>query len=243
MKTLIRPYIVLAAALSLTGCAFLKEIGLDKAAWKLVQAVPDIVTDVKKDGGLKKHVEGSMCKIYSSRGRGFAELAWMHDWPVFEPLFKAPVTAPEADEEFCVQLIESRGAGFVTKSETGHGGTALRYVVALPHDYAERKPLDRAALMCHEAVHIVWQHRATPTVAAIDYATVSGRVAAEATAYSITEAMQRRHGVPDGRVVAARARRLNGFTERYKLGRTITDECLTRFFSGVHDAFRERSGL
>lgn len=224
-----------------TGCAFLKEVGADKAAIKLLQAVPDILTDVQEDGGLKEHVEKNMCEIYSQRGRGFAELAWMHDWPVFEPMFKAPGT-PESDEAYCRKLIEDRGAPFVTKGDGGHGGTALKYVVALPPDMDKRSPVNRAALLCHEAVHIVWQHRVSTFTAAIDYATVSGRVSAEAVGYAMTEGIQRRHGWDQSKILAGRNKRIAGFAERYRLGKTITDECIGSFFIGTTEAFAERSG-
>ena len=224
------------------SCAFLKETGVDKALPKLVEAVPDILTDIREDGGLRKHVENNMCEIYSQRGRGFAELAWMHDWPAFDPLFRS-TPDPSADEAYCRKLVTDRGAAFVYKGEGGHGGTALRYVVALPSNYEKRAPVVRAALMCHEAAHIVWQHRVGIEVAAIDYATVSGRVAAEAVGYTVTEAMQRRHGWRQATILDRRAKRIAGFAKRYRLGNTITDECLGGFFVGTSEAFQERSGL
>lgn len=235
----------LALTIALTmlpGCAFLREIGLDKAGAKLLEAVPDLLTDVQKHGGLKKFAEAQSCELYTQRGRGFAELAWSHDWAAFKPMFEAPGT-PASDEAYCRKLITDRGAGFVTKQEGQRSATALVYAVALPWDFEQRNAVSRAALMCHEAVHIVWQHRVGTVAAAIDYATVSGRVAAESTGYAITEAVQRRHGWTTERILAQRARRLKGFSELYRLGGAISDACVGEFFVATTEAFAQRSGF
>lgn len=209
---------------------------------KLAKALPDIAQAVRARG-IKGIAEEEACNLYGQRVRGLAEGAWTHDWPVIGEVFARPVTTPEDDEAYCRAGIESLGAQVFTKGEGGHGGTSLFFAVGLPPNFAKRSPVLRAALLCHEWTHMQWMHRVGIAMAAIDYATVSGRIATEAVAYAIGDAMETRHGVPEAKVLARRKRRTDRFPAKYELDKAVSSECVHTIFTNVREVLRERAGV
>lgn len=209
---------------------------------RLARALPDIA-DAVKARGIRKIAQEEACDLYGQRVRGLAEAAWAADWSKLEPMFTAPPTTPDGDESYCRSGIEALGATIFTKSEGGHGGTALYFAVGLPPGFDGRAAVLRAALMCHEYTHMIWMHRVGLPMAAIDYATVSGRVATEAIAYAIGEAIESRHGVAGATTLARRARRVERFPAKYELDKALSSECVGTIFGAVRDVLRARAGV
>ncbi len=249
-----KPILTLAlSTILLTSCASaqgltdtLKGLGigdiLPETLPKLAKALPDVVQALKARG-IRGIAEEEACKLYGQRVRGLGEDAWANDWPVLEEIFKRPATTPEDDEAYCRAGIESLGATIFTKSEGGHGGTSLFFAVGLPPNFTKRAPVLRAALLCHEYTHMIWMHRVGIAMASIDYATVSGRIATEAVAYALGDAMGTRHGVPEAKVIARRKRRTDKFPERYELDKAVSSECVRTIFRNVREVLRERAGV
>ena len=223
----------------LSSCATLEAIGIDRSnVSELLSAVPDVARDLAAIG-MRKPGREMLCPLYGQRARGLAEHAWERDWPHFQPMFES-AQSPEADEQYCRQLILSRGAEFFGKSAAGRGATALSYAVGLPADYHQRSPVSRAALMCHEAAHVVWQKRVGVAMASVDYATASGRIGAEAVGYAITEAIERRHGVSETTVMGRRKARSLDFPVKYALERSVDGDCVHGIFGRFADGLEER---
>lgn len=211
----------------LTSCATITD--------KLKKTIADL--------DLKGQAREQACELYIQRGRGLAEDAWANDWPVFQPLF-ASVPDPAAGETFCRQVITDRGAQIFTKPPGSFGSAqALKYAVALPADFESRGQPYQAALMCHEASHIVWQHRVSTILAIADYATISGRLTVEGTAYALQDALLAHYGVAANRLAKLQRRREAAFPEKYKLSRTVEPACVSKFFGAIREALHERGGV
>ncbi len=211
--------VVLTVTLAVSGCATLT---------RLKTAIADL--DVKGP---------ATCELYVQKGRGIAEAAWTHDWPVFAPMLDTPPDA-EADEAFCRRVITDRGAKILTKPPGQQHSTAVVFAVFLDPDFESRSAVRQAATMCHEAVHIVWQHRVGIPMAIADYATVSGRLSTEAVAYAWGDMVLSRNGVTPEWIVGARRQRADRFPETYKLSRLVSSECVYDYLTAVSDALEER---
>lgn len=231
-------FFVLLTSLS---CSTLKDLGADHYAKALLEAVPDIVSNVQKAGGVQEYTKDEMCKFYTHSGVLQAEDAWLNDWATFKPMFASPGT-PESDETFCRSVITSLGATIATKTTEDTSATALPLVVSLPKDFPLRDPISRAALICHEAVHIKWETRVGAAIALVTYVHVSGRVGQEGVAYAISDAVERRHGWTEDQILQARNRRVKGFAKNYKVSKTLADACVGTFFTAVSTTFSQRSG-
>jgi hypothetical protein len=139
-----------------------------------------------------------------------------------------PGATPGADEAYCRSVIEQRGAKILTKPAGQHHSTSLGFVVLLSPDYSEYTPSRKAATMCHEATHIVWQRRAGLPQAAAQYITPSGRLASEAVAYAVGEIIYTRHGATPAWLNKQRSARSNRFPTTYKLAPAVTPDCVLR---------------
>ena len=215
----------LTLAIALSGCAT-----LDTVTGRLKDAVGDL--GVKGPGA---------CELYTQKGRGLAEAAWTHDWPVFAPMLDTPPD-PVADEAFARSIIESYGARILTKPEGQQHSTAVVFAVFLDPDFEAKSDVQQAATMNHEAAHIVWQHRVGIAMASADYVTVSGRLSVEAVAYALGDLVHRRHGVSAEWIERTRMRRASSFPETYKLERLVSSKCVYNYLTAVSDTLRERTG-
>jgi hypothetical protein len=218
-------FVLILALVALVGCD----------AARLKTAVPDILEAVGA-------TEGAVCEAYQEKGRGIVESAWSHDWPVFAPIFERETPDPVADEIFCRGLIEERGAAITVKPGGSHSSTALVFAVFLAPDFQKWDAVRRARVICHEAHHIVWQHRVGLARASADYVSVSGRLASEAAPYALGELQLLWYGVDEKKIVAARQRRAKRFPATYKLTRTVSPECVFDHFTRVSDELRRRVG-
>lgn len=203
---------------------------------KLKAAVPDILTAV---GATKSDV----CEAYQEKGRGIVEAAWEHDWPIFAPIFERETPDPVLDEAFCRELIEDRGALIELKPWDSHASTALMYAVGLHPDFYRWSAKRRAQTICHEAGHVVSQHRVGPARSAKDYATISGRLASEAGPYALGDLMYRWYGVSEEKIVKVRRARAKKFPKMYKLTRTVSPECVLDHFTRVSDELARRAAV
>lgn len=182
------------------------------------------------------------CEWHAQHARGQAENAWSYDWPTFAPMFETPPD-PARDEAFCRGIIEAAGATFASKTES-NSSTAICRLVALGADFETWPAERRAAVMCHEAAHIVEQGRMGCGYWGVSYATFSGRLASEGTAYALGDAVLERHGWTPGQLAAAQAKRAAAFPERYRLPpRVVTSECVLDYFGRLRAALADRSGF
>lgn len=217
--------LVILILIGATGCGFLNDL-------------KTTVDDLNLGGKLKSRA----CELYTTKGRGMAEDAWANDWPVFAPIFQTPAD-PAADEAFCRKLIVDRKAAIMPKPKGGHAATALSYVVLLPQDFDSKSPQYRASTMCHEAVHIVWQKRVGIALAALEYATISGRITSEGVAYAVDDALTERYGADPKAFAEGRRKRAERFPESYELKRLVDAECIGDFFDAIREELRERAGV
>ena len=178
-----------------------------------------------------------LCAEYTRLGRPVVDAAWSSDLPKFAPLFAMPVD-PEADEAFCRGVIAKHGAAILTKADGQSHSTSLAFVVLLSPKFADYSPSHRAATMCHEAMHIVWQSRVGPARAGVEYLTVSGRMASEAVAYALGDAIYRRHGKTDEWLDGQRESRAKRFPKTYKLEKLVSAECVLDILGGVSDELK-----
>lgn len=205
-----------------------------------VKSVVASLEEATADLQLPDEIKSQACEIYRQKGRELAESIWTGDWPVFAPIFTTPPSAA-TDLEYCYKVVTDRGAIFVTKPEGWKSSTALVFVVALAPDYASWTIERKASIVCHEAAHIVWQHR-RKHLSVIDYGTVSGRLVAEGTAYALADALSERYGIPAEEIVATQVRRADNFPKMYKVNRTVNSECVASYFGDIRETLRERTG-
>lgn len=202
---------------------------------------PSKIKTAVADLELPRELKPQACELYKQRGKELAESIWLHDWPVFAPMWKTPPNA-KADELFCRRVITGRGATFITKPPGSHSSTALFFVVALHPDFATWSDERRASTMCHEAAHIVWQHR-RGKMAAIDYLTVSGRLVTEGTASALGDAADERNGVSAKTIADSQARRAERFPKAYKVSKTVDAQCVAGYFAAIRQTLRDRAGV
>ena len=221
-----------AALLTLTSCATLKP--------HIAKALPHIkeaIQDIDVEGLAKEHA----CGVYISKGRDSAEAIFANEWPIFEPLFKTPPNA-HADLEWCVGAIEELGVKVVSKP-VDRSSTAVCGVVAFGAGFDER-PIEYQASTCaHELAHILGQKRMGCKEWLIDYAHVSGRLAAEGTAYALSDALLKRYGVPAKDIEKQAKARAKSFPANYKLSRVLDSECVEGYFPAIRRALGERAGV
>lgn len=201
-------------------------IGCDQ---RLKTAVPDLDLSGPKT-----------CELYTQKGRGVAEAAWARDWAAFAPMFETSAD-PFADEEYCRGVITGLGAVIRTKGPDQKHSTAIMVAVLLDPDFESKSQVRQASTMCHEAAHIVWQHRVGPLMAIADYVSISGRLSVEAVAYALGDKVLRRHGVSEAKIAKARLRRSAKFPEVYKLTRTVSPQCVYDYLTAVSEALEART--
>lgn len=199
----------------------------------LKSAIPDLE--------LPKSLKPQACTLYRQRGVELAESIWQHDWPVFAEIWDMPAD-PVSDEAFCRRVIASRGATFAYKPQGAHSSTAAGFVVLLHPDYDSWPAEKRASTMCHEAAHIVWEHR-RKALAVVDYATISGRLVTEATASALGSALLERYGASPAERARELKSRAKRFPEAYKVARTVDSACVEEYFGDVRETLRERAGV
>jgi hypothetical protein len=223
--------IALFAAPALTSCATLKP-HIAKALPHLKEAIQDI--DV--EGIAKDHA----CGIYISKGRDSAEAIFANEWPIFEPVFKTPPNA-HADLHWCRDSIKSMGVEVMAKP-VDRSSTALCDVVFFGAGFEGKSVEEQAATCQHELVHLLGQQRMGCKEWLIDYAHVSGRLAAEGTAYALSDAALARYGVPEEKIQELAADRAKRFPASYKLSNVLDSECVADYFGAIRRALRERAG-
>ena len=188
-----------AALLTLTSCATLKP--------HIAKALPHIkeaIQDIDVEGLAKEHA----CGVYISKGRDSAEAIFEHEWPIFKPLFDTPPNA-HADLQWCLDSIHDMGVAVMGKP-VDRSSTAVCGVVFFGSDF-ESRPIEYQASVCgHELVHLLGQQRMGCKEWLIDYAHVSGRLAAEGTAYALGD------GFSTNAITASMNRMI-----RMKLGRGV----------------------
>lgn len=94
------------------------------------------------------------------------------------------IADPEADETYCRTLAEGLGAVILTGPIDATVSDAL---VLLPEDFDRMHPVDRAALMCSKATHVVRQYR-------VGDKSVVETMATAGMAQAVYDAVLERHG-------------------------------------------------
>ena len=182
--------------------------------------------------------EPDHCEQYQADGRPIADEIWENDWPVVAPLFSTEADA-EADEALCSLGIHMYGAEIQYKPEGHSGATALAYVVYLPPDHDMDSAPARAARVCHELMHIIWQWRVGVLDAAIQYGGAGGRLTTEGTAYALGDLVRWRHGRNDAyREGTLSPRRANWFPGRYLLEGIVNPQCVEETFNMHYDEIK-----
>ena len=218
------------AALTITtalipGCAPLK------------QHIKDAVQDLDVKGIAQDHA----CGLYISEGRKQAEQIYEHEWPLFEPVFKASLGAA-ADLQWCSDSLKDAGVQIVHKSRSD-SSTAVCGVVLFGADFNERKVEEQAAICMHELAHIYEQKRLGCKPWLLNYAKVSGRMSSEGTAYALSDAALERYGVPRQEIERRAKARAKRFPTNYGLSRVLSPECTHDYFSALRRTLRERTGI
>lgn len=219
----------------LTSCAGSKPLG--PLATAAVSQLKEAAQDLDVEGIAKEHA----CGIYIDRGRASAETAFTHEWPVFAPVF-ATTPSPSADLQWCTDYLGSLNVKIVSKPNDT-ASMAICGVVAFGAGF-EGWPVESQAEICsHELSHILGQQRMGCGKWLANYATVSGRLSSEGTAYALSDAFQARYGV-DERTIAARAKaRAARFPVSYGLDKAVSSECVVDYFGAIRRALRERTGV
>lgn len=225
--------------LTLTSCSVLDKLtAKDGIVGDVAVRLKDAIEDIDPQGITK----GKLCSMYKSKGRGLAEAAWTMDWPKFAPMFSTPPD-PAADITFCHGLIMQAGAEVVTKKSDSGSASAICMQAQFPQDFHKKSLAERAAITCHEAVHIVEQDRVGCTDWIATYlATISGRLTFEGTAYSLMRKLLVRYGYSEEDARRQIAKRAARFPKTYSIPESIiTDTCTMEHWDGIYDALKERT--
>lgn len=226
--------LMLTTAPVLTSCAGSRPLG--PLATEAVSQLKEAVQDLDVEGIAKEHA----CGIYIDRGRASAEAAFAHEWPVFAPVFDTP-PIPSIDLQWCTDYMGGLGVKIVSKPE-GTASTALCGVVAFGAGF-ERWAVESQAEVCmHELSHILGQQRMGCGKWLANYATVSGRLSSEGTAYALSDAVQARYGVDEGTITERAKARAARFPVSYGLDKVVSSECVADYFGAIRRALRERTG-
>ena len=228
--------LTLSTAPVLTSCATLRP-ALKPLVTKAADHLKEAVQDLDVEGIAQEHA----CGVYISKGRESAEAIFKHEWPIFAPVFETHPN-PAADLKWCTDYLGALEVKIVSKP-MGTNSTAVCGVVAFGLGF-ESQPIESQAAMCHhELAHILGQKRMGCKDWLVDYAHVSGRLAAEGTAYALSDAALARYNVSEADVYRQAERRAEGFPAAYGLSHTVTSECVGDYFGAIRRALRERAGV
>ena len=104
--------------------------------------------------------------------------------------------------------------------------------------------VERQASVCmHEYAHLLEQKRMGCKQWLLSYATVSGRMSSEGTAYALSDAALERYGEPTTSVAKRAKARAKRFPASYGLGRVLSPSCAVDYFAAIRRALRERAGV
>jgi hypothetical protein len=221
-----------AIAITLLSCAMLKPLAT-KAGDRLKDAIQDV--DVK--GIAQEHA----CGIYIDRGRQSAEDIFASEWPIFEPVFATKQSAA-ADLQWCTESLKALDVKIISKPHST-SSTSVCGVVAFGSKFEEMSTVKQAAVCEHELAHILGQRRMGCKPWLANYALVSGRLAAEGTAYALSDAVMARHGVSEADIAKQAASRAERFPDSYGLKHVVSSECVADYFGAIRRALRERTGV
>lgn len=229
---LFTPIALMLGVPAVISCATLEPL-----ATKAADHIKEAVQDVDVEGIAQEHA----CGIYIDRGRESAEDIFANEWPIFAPVFATKQSAA-ADLQWCADSLNSLGVHIVTKP-VGKSSTAVCGVVAFGSGF-ESAPVEYQASVCmHEAAHIFGQKRMGCKAWLANYALVSGRLAAEGTAYALGDAVLARHGVSEAKIAKQAASRAERFPDSYGLSKVVSSECVADYFGAIRRALRDRAGV
>ncbi len=199
--------------------------------------IKDAIQDIDVEGLAKEHA----CGVYIAKGRDSAEAIFANEWPIFEPVFKTPANAHN-DLQWCLDSIHAMDVAVMGKP-VDRSSTAACGVVFFGAGFDDR-PIEYQASTCaHELAHLLGQQRMGCKEWLKDYAHVSGRLAAEGTAYALGDAFLARYGVPAKDIEAGARARAKKFPANYKLSRVLDSECVEGYFGAIRRALGERGGV
>lgn len=130
---------------------------------------------------------GAKCQAVGAAADLVAADIWEHDFPKLVPAWSGD---PEAAYAHCTGILDELGVAITTKPKGQTSSTAAFTHVAMDPSWKSWSDTRTAAIMCHETLHILGQHRMGFIEWTAVYATTPGRIAAEGVAYATSDSLQ-----------------------------------------------------
>ena len=171
-----------------------------------------------------EHVVPWDCAEFSNIARDtfYAHAAYV------EPIEALLTEDPYRDEGTLRKYVADLGYGIITRPGPTGYATAVPGMILLPQDFNDKSPMDRAALLAHEASHAQWQSDVGVDAAIKLYTSPPGRTGVEVAASALQHrALKRYHATPS-KLRGFPAHVASSLHKNYVLDRAVTQECLAQ---------------
>ena len=171
------------------------------------------------------------CAVHQKAAEKTVADIWRYDLPALLPIWEHDAITPEIDQAYCRKVVEDLGVAVTYGPKAKKTNTALFDRIELAHKFETYTEYRQAAIMCHEAMHILGQHRLGVLKWGVPYTLTWYRLASEGTAYAVYDEILARYDI-----VFDRERRARTFPEIYAA--SVSGACVEVTFDLYLDQLR-----